>query len=521
MIYMLNLFKNKVKELFKPNTYEVRYIDKYLNTLTYFQENRLINFKYKLDNNNHFRFEDIYQENYNTTYPDNFSSTYLSKHELEFLTLNIQRHNLSPNLTTNDINGQIEYVMKVLSPVIFDTPHVAFIPTLRYISNQEVKESVNLIYNGSELIETLVKFQNPAPGMDADGIKFDNVTKLVRSVLNNQNIKLEVQHDHEKLIVNIDNKRFPLENLGTGIEQVINIGTYATANENHIFCIEEPETNLHPELQRKLINYLSKYTNNQYFISTHSSHILDTPDASIFHIIYEDNQTIVEKPTSSNDLSILTQDLGYRASDLLQSNCIIWVEGPSDKIYLNYWITNFASELIERIHYTIMFYGGNLLSHLTAADDSEVAEFIDLLKINRNSVIMMDSDKENEIDEINETKKRIEKEFNKLPKGFAWVTKGREIENYIDANLIQSIVKDIHKDVDEFKGNDKFSKIYQFKRNKDTKYKSGTKYIDADKVKLAKKITESSENYDPSILDLKEKIGKLVGFIKLSNGIEN
>ena len=54
------------------------------------------------------------------------------------------------------------------------------------------------------MIETLVKFQNPAPGMDADGIKFDNVTKLVRSVLNNQNIKLEVQHDHEKLIVNID-----------------------------------------------------------------------------------------------------------------------------------------------------------------------------------------------------------------------------------------------------------------------------------------------------------------------------
>ena len=31
-------------------------------------------------------------------------------------------------------------------------------------------------------------------------------------------------------------------------------------------------------------------------------------------------------------------DIGIKASDILQSNGIIWVEGPSDRIYINKWI---------------------------------------------------------------------------------------------------------------------------------------------------------------------------------------
>ena len=85
-------------------------------------------------------------------------------------------------------------------------------------------------------------------------------------------------------------------------------------------------------------------------------------------------------------------DLGYRASDLLQANCIIWVEGPSDRIYLKYWLKAYDPDLVEGVHYTIMFYGGRLLRHLSA-DDEEIDEFINLRRINQNLVIIIDSDR--------------------------------------------------------------------------------------------------------------------------------
>lgn len=102
--------------------------------------------------------------------------------------------------------------------------------------------------------------------------------------------------------------------------------------------------------------------------------------------------------------------LGYRASDLLQCNAVIWVEGPSDRIYLNHWIRAVAPELVEGVDYSIMFYGGRLLSHLSA-DDSEVSDFISLRKLNRNVAVVIDSDRCSSRASINTTKQRVSAEL--------------------------------------------------------------------------------------------------------------
>ncbi len=51
------------------------------------------------------------------------------------------------------------------------------------------------------------------------------------------------------------------------------------------------------------------------------------------------------------------------------------------------------------------------------------------------AVMLMDSDKSSAYSHINDTKKRLKAEFNRGP-GFAWVTKGREIENYLRPELL-------------------------------------------------------------------------------------
>jgi len=77
-----------------------------------------------------------------------------------------------------------------------------------------------------------------------------------------------------------------------------------------------------------------------------------------------------------------------------------------------------------------MFYGGRLLSHLSA-DDELVSDFITLNRLNRNVAVVMDSDKASDAADVSGTKRRIAAGL-KQNCGFDWITKGREIENYLD-----------------------------------------------------------------------------------------
>jgi len=304
--------------------------------------------------------------------------------------------------------------------------------------------------------------------------------------------------------------------------------------------MEEPELHLHPLLQKKLISYLKYETNNQYFITTHSAHFLDTPDVSIFHVNYENGCSIVNKVETDDHKTTVLSDLGYKPSDLLQTNCVIWVEGPSDRIYLNYWIQCFSPELKEKIHYTIMFYGGGLLNHLSVSDledenDSglkDVKDFISLREINRNTVIMCDSDKSNKNDSLKPAIERIKSEFEKGEfQGFHWITNGREVENYLNPDIVEETIKNIHHNVKGIIRKTIYDHVWKYERSKPKKDPTADKYANADKVRLARELVKSysppSEDKFKEITNselensLRDWIKSLIRFIHKSNGIKS
>lgn len=227
-----------------------------------------------------------------------------------------------------------------------------------------------------------------------------------------------------------------------------------------VTCIDEPELHLEPRVLRKLIDVLmwrcipgermerewerwyesstainrdawadSDKVNplpiRQLFVASHSPVLIDEFLSRENCSIYEFNNerqrsrnpepekgtrgtdslvSVVRKISFGHDAHSVLDNLGARGSDLLQTNGVIWVEGPSDVIYIEKWLEMYArendlSEFKKSRNYQFQMYGGSLLARLCMFRDEEcgIDEFrklVDMFSINRNAYVVIDSDAE-------------------------------------------------------------------------------------------------------------------------------
>lgn len=237
---------------------------------------------------------------------------------------------------------------------------------------------------------------------------------------------------------------------------------------DYVFAFEEVENNLHPALIRRLLKFVKEVTDTgpggglsikshpQIFLTTHSSVALDyfagDELAQVIHVSHDGESAKTRNIDHSSKLLDVIWDLGTRPSDLLQANGIIWVEGPSDRLYLNRWIELFGDgRFREGRHYQCAFYGGGLLSNLEATHDEDSdEELINLLKINPNTVVISDSDRDKKGAHLKDRVRRIRDEFRELrnERTMHWILEGREIENYLPKEVLELAFPKLNKSLE-------------------------------------------------------------------------
>jgi hypothetical protein len=388
--------------------------------------------------------------------------------------------------------------MSKLCQLRLHSPSIQFVPAYRQIDSS-VAGAADL--SGRGLIPKLAELQHPTIDKQMQKAKFRAIEEFLRTVLQVSDAQLEIPHDLKTLHVHLNGRNLPIGNLGTGIQQVIMLAVAATLYDDHLICLEEPEMNLHPLLQKQLVRYLAEETTNQYLISTHSAHLLDTDGASVFRIENIDGWTHARRAKTADDHFHLSSMLGYRASDLLQANAVVWVEGPSDRVYVLAWLKAAEPAFIEGIHFSIMFYGGRLLSNLSANDEL-ANELISLRRLNRNFAVIMDSDRKASGDTVGATKLRIANELND-GRGVPWITEVRTIENYIALDVWRAAVKSVHPKANPNWDGGAYTNPFEGFEN-------------PDKIALARTACEG-KGVTCDRYDLKAKVGALVDLIREAN----
>jgi hypothetical protein len=253
------------------------------------------------------------------------------------------------------------------------------------IADYKLKDSSIEVVTGLSLYPSILKkILAYKPGRK----EFDEFKKFLSGTFfDGKEVEVVPGYESNNILITIDGEERALPHLGDGIQSIILLlYPLFTARKGAWLFIEEPETHMHPGFQRLFIKTITTHPvllekQLTIFLTTHSNHLLDFAIDDSKHInlftfkklrgTVADNSTYQIQLTEHKDLSLLTE-LGVQNSSVFLSNCTIWVEGITDRIYLRAYLALYIEHLrnenrffsfLEDLHYSFLEYAGANVAH--------------------------------------------------------------------------------------------------------------------------------------------------------------
>lgn len=167
--------------------------------------------------------------------------------------------------------------------------------------------------------------------------------------------------------LNREDLAVPINQVGTGVGNALAmLYVVLTAPTPRIILLEEPNSFLHPRALRELLSILAEHgSQHQYFITTHSSDVLRTVNASTVTLLEHDGQQTTAKQTTGqklHDLKAGLVELGISLTDLHGCDKVLWVEGETEEAVFPQLLRKYLPEQAQGIAVLPLYATGDFES---------------------------------------------------------------------------------------------------------------------------------------------------------------
>lgn len=161
-------------------------------------------------------------------------------------------------------------------------PFSVFVPGLAGVSLREELRTPSIVANGIAQGDSNVYLRNVLFRICQDPAKLTRFHEMIASVFPGLTISSTFDPDAHLYIdisVHQDARSVPLEMVGTGVLQAIQLVAYVTAYNPALLLLDEPDAHLHPSNQKLLALTLQKIAetgSTKVVLATHSRHMFDS-----------------------------------------------------------------------------------------------------------------------------------------------------------------------------------------------------------------------------------------------------
>jgi predicted ATPase len=180
--------------------------------------------------------------------------------------------NLFINIENRDLGEELQNI---------DNPFSIYVPGLAGISHSEEYKTPAIVRKAAARGDSNKVFRNVLYLLKSSE-NWDMFESDFKTLFPDSEIEIKFNPERDDFIEVLfthNNHKLPIDLAGTGVLQIVQILSYVNFYNPQILLLDEPDSHLHPNNQRKLSQILIELVekrNLQIILTTHSRHLLDT-----------------------------------------------------------------------------------------------------------------------------------------------------------------------------------------------------------------------------------------------------
>ena len=257
------------------------------------------------------------------------------------------------------------------------------------------------------------------------------LTEDIKHIFGFEDLEINSSPDIQTLQVFVNGKSYKLSELGSGLTQFILVLANAATKQPSYILIDEPELNLHPQLQLDFLTTIGSYAHEGVLFATHSIGLARAVADHIYSVSMQaKSESEVNKLESTPRLSEFLGELSFSGYRELGFNKVLLVEGVTDVKTIQQFLRMYKID--HQVVILPLLAGSQFINELREVELEEIK------RITENVFVLIDSERDAAGASL-EAPRAAFVEVCKKAKINCHVLDRRAIENYFSDEAIKKV----------------------------------------------------------------------------------